>query len=74
LQVCRVKHEQHCFTFTGLHHVAEYLATSPKYQMSPALLGQTDALEAALAATVPDQPLATDSTVTYVVAHHRGAR
>jgi ubiquinone/menaquinone biosynthesis C-methylase UbiE len=72
LQVCQVKHEQHHFTFTCLQHVAEYLATSPKYQMPPALLGDPDALEAALTAAVPDQPLDTDSTVTYVVAHHRG--
>jgi SAM-dependent methyltransferase len=73
LQVCRVEHEQHRFRFTGLRHVAEYLATSPKYQMPPALQGQANAIEAALIAAVPDQPVDTDSTVTYVVAR-RGSR
>lgn len=73
LQVCRVEHEQHRFRFTGLQHVAEYLATSPKYQMPPTLHGQVDAIEAALIAAVPDQPVDTDSTVTYVVAR-RGSR
>ena len=73
LQVCRVEHEQHRFRFTGLRHVAEYLTTSPKYQMPPTVQGQVDAIEAALIAAVPDQPVDTDSTVTYVVAR-RGSR
>lgn len=68
LQVCQVEHEQHRFRFTSLRHMAEYLATSPKYQMSPTLQGQVDAIEKALIAAVPDQPVHTDSTVTYVVA------
>jgi ubiquinone/menaquinone biosynthesis C-methylase UbiE len=74
LQVCHVEHEQHRFTFTSLRHVAEYLATSPKYQMPAVLLGRADAIAAALTAAVPDEPLETESTVTYVVARRRGPR
>lgn len=73
LQVCQMEHEQHRFRFTSLRHVAEYLATSPKYQMPPTIQGQVDAIENALIAAVPDQPVHTDSTVTYVVAR-RGPR
>jgi SAM-dependent methyltransferase len=73
LRVCRVEHEQHRFRFTGLRHVAEYLATNPKYQMPPTLQGQKGAIEAALIAAVPDQLVDTDSTVTFVVAR-RGTR
>lgn len=72
LQVCHVEHEQHHFTFTSLRHVAEYLATSPKYQMPAALLRRADAIAAALTAAVPDGPLETESTVTYVVARRQG--
>lgn len=72
LQVCHVEHEQHRFTFTSLRHVAEYLATSPKYQMPAALLGRADAIQTALTAAVPDEPLETESTVTYVVARSQG--
>jgi hypothetical protein len=68
-----VEHEQHRFRFTGLRHVAEYLATSPKYQMPPTLQGQAGAIETALIAAVADQPVDTGSTVTYVVAR-RGSR
>jgi SAM-dependent methyltransferase len=74
LQVRDVEHEQHRFTFTNLRHIAEYLATSPKYHMPPILLGRTDAIEAALTEAVPDRPLATESTVTYVVACREGPR
>lgn len=72
LQVCHVEHEQHRFTFTSLRHVAEYLATNPKYQMPAALLGRADAITAALIAAVPDEPLKAESTVTYVVARSQG--
>lgn len=72
LQVCHVEHEPHRFTFTSLRHVAEYLATSPKYQMPAVLLGGADALEAELTAAVPDEPVETESTVTYVVARRQG--
>jgi SAM-dependent methyltransferase len=74
LQVRDVEHEQHRFTFTNLRHVSEYLVTSPKYHMPAALLGRTDAIEAALAAAVPDRSLETESTVTYVVARREGPR
>ncbi|MFL6124239.1 class I SAM-dependent methyltransferase [Actinophytocola sp.] len=74
LQVCHVEHEPHRFIFTSLRHVAEYLATSPKYQMPAVLLGRADAIAAALTAAVPDEPLETESTVTYVVARRQGSQ
>ncbi|GAB3448649.1 class I SAM-dependent methyltransferase [Actinophytocola sediminis] len=74
LHVCQVAHERHRFRFTSLRHVAEYLATSPKYHMPSTLQGQVDAIEAALITVVPDQPVDTDSTVTYVVARRGGSQ
>ncbi|MFM9442614.1 class I SAM-dependent methyltransferase [Streptomyces acidiscabies] len=71
LDVLTVREEEHRFLFTGLDHVAEYLATTPKYRLRPGLYGNPDALTAALHARLPDGPLATRSTVTYVVARTR---
>ena len=68
LTVEQVIHEQHRFRFQGLDHVAEYLATSPKYDLPIELAGNSTALVAALRAVVPDRPLTLTSTVTLVVA------
>jgi len=68
LDVNRVIHEQHCFRFADLGHVAEYLATSPKYTLPAPLRGNHLALAAALRARLPDRPVPATSTVTYVVA------
>ena len=68
LAVRRAVHETHQFTFPALADAAEYLATSPKYDLPPALAGSADALAAALAARLPDQPVTATSVVTYLVA------
>ena len=68
LSVELLDHEQHTFTFTGLGHVAEYLATSPKYALPAELAGRPAELAAALRSGLPDQPVTTTSLVTFVVA------
>lgn len=75
-EVSRVLHEEHHFRFADLAHVAEYLATSPKYVVPAPLRGNHLALAAALRARLPDRPVPATSTVTYVVATrppHRAA-
>jgi ubiquinone/menaquinone biosynthesis C-methylase UbiE len=68
LSVRQVTHETHRFTFHTLDAVAEYLATSPKYELPSALTGNPDALTTALRRRVADAPVTATSTVTYVVA------
>ena len=68
LAVRRAVHETHRFVFPTLGDAAEYLATSPKYDLPPALAGSADALAAALAARLPGQPVTATSVVTYLVA------
>jgi ubiquinone/menaquinone biosynthesis C-methylase UbiE len=68
LDVRAILHEDHRFRFPDLDHAAEYLATSPKYDLAAGLYGNPDALSAALRERLPDQPVTTTSTVTYVVA------
>lgn len=65
LAVRQAVHETHRFTFPALADAAEYLATSPKYDLPPALAGSADALAATLAARLPDQPVTATSDVTY---------
>jgi ubiquinone/menaquinone biosynthesis C-methylase UbiE len=77
LDVIAVEHEAHRFTFTGLDHAAEYLATNPKYRLAPGLYGNPGALAAALREghPGPDGPVTTNSVITYVVARpSRGHR
>ena len=69
LSVRLVTHETHRFTFPALADVAEYLATSPKYDLPPALAGNPAALATALRQRVPDAPVTATSVVTYLVAH-----
>lgn len=72
LNVITTEHEEHRFTFDGHEHVAEYVATNPKYDLAPGLYGKPGALAAALHELLPDAPIATSSVITYVVARHRG--
>ncbi|MEV7971190.1 class I SAM-dependent methyltransferase [Sphaerisporangium sp. NPDC088356] len=72
LPLIHVEHEEHRFSFTGLDHVAAYLATSPKYDIPAGLRGHSSALAAALRARLPDAPVHTTSTVTYLVAARPG--
>jgi len=74
LSVVSVENERHEFAFTGLQHVAEYLATSPKYHLPAVLVGQPQALAAALGERMPDRPVTTSSTVTFVIARRAGGR
>ncbi|MFF4989732.1 class I SAM-dependent methyltransferase [Streptosporangium saharense] len=72
LPVEHLEHEEHGFTFTDLGHVAEYLATSPKYHLPAGLRGDPDAIAAALRACLPDTPVSTTSVVTYLLARKPG--
>lgn len=74
LDVLAVEHEEHSFTFDGHEHVAEYLATNPKYDLAPGLYGNAGALAATLHEFLPDRPLTTKSLVTFVVAQSGGGR
>ena len=69
-----VEHQEHSFTFAGHDHVAEYLATNPKYDLAPGLYGNAGALAATLHEFLPDRPLTTTSLVTFVVAQSAGGR
>lgn len=68
LTVTRVEHETHAFTFTDLAHAAAYLATCPQYAIT-ADLRQPVALTEALRACLPDGPVTTTATITYVIGH-----
>ncbi|MGH3421822.1 MAG: class I SAM-dependent methyltransferase, partial [Streptosporangiaceae bacterium] len=66
LTVQKVEHEIHTFTFTDLAHTAAYLTTCPQYPL-PAELRQPAALAAELRARLPDGPVTTHATITYVI-------
>jgi SAM-dependent methyltransferase len=66
LDVRQVIHEAHRFVFPALADVAEYLSTSPKYDLPPGLAGQPAALTAALRQRTADEPVTATSVVTYL--------
>ncbi|MGH3685848.1 MAG: class I SAM-dependent methyltransferase [Pseudonocardiaceae bacterium] len=68
LDLKQTLHHQHTFCFTGFDHIAEYLATSPKYTLPASFIGNPTALALALRGSLPDEPLTMSSTVTYLVA------
>lgn len=68
LRVRRVEHQRHVFRFRNLRHVAEYLATTPKYRLPSDLATDAGRLGEALRARVMDRPVTATSTVTYLVA------
>lgn len=68
LRVQRIIHHPHRFTFASLAEAAEYLATSPKYHLPATLAADPAAITAALRDRLPDDPVTTTSTVTYVTA------
>jgi SAM-dependent methyltransferase len=70
LDVRQVIHDTHAFTFPALADVADYLATSPKYELPASLGGDSARLAAALRRRLPDEPFTMTSAVTYVVAQH----
>jgi SAM-dependent methyltransferase len=67
LTICHIEHHEHRFTFADLDHVADYLTTSPKYAILAGLRGGAAPLAGALRARLPDEPVTTTSTVTYVI-------
>lgn len=68
LSVQHVVHHVHRFIFSSFASAAEYLATSPKYQLPADMSGDPTAIAAALRARLCDRPVTTTSTVSYVVA------
>ena len=72
LDVVTTENEEHLFTFDGHDHVAEYVATNPKYDLAPGLYGNPGAVAALLHEFLPDRPITTRSAITYVVAKPRG--
>ncbi|GII34625.1 hypothetical protein Pmi06nite_80670 [Planotetraspora mira] len=71
LRPVHLEHEEHRFSFSGLDHVAEYAATNPKYRLPTGVRGDAAAIAAALRTQLPDEPVHTTSTVTYLVAARR---
>ncbi|WP_242454728.1 class I SAM-dependent methyltransferase [Bailinhaonella thermotolerans] len=67
LTVRYIRHDEHVFRFDDLDQVAAYLATSPKYHLPSELLGHPEALTRALKNRLPNRPITTTSTVTYVI-------
>ncbi|MFC8660632.1 class I SAM-dependent methyltransferase [Streptomyces sp. NPDC057199] len=74
LDVVTLENEEHAFTFDGHDRIAQYVATNPKYDLAPGLYGNPAALAAVLHEFVPDQPLTTQSVITFVVAQPGGGR
>jgi ubiquinone/menaquinone biosynthesis C-methylase UbiE len=74
LSVQLVMHHAHRFTFSSFASAAEYLATSPKYQLPAAVAGDPAAITGALRARLPDGPVTTTSTVSYVIARRSAGR
>lgn len=60
--------QEHTFRYTSLTHLAEYVATCPKYQLPDELAKHPARLAVALRRRLPDTPVTTTSTVTYLVA------
>jgi hypothetical protein len=68
LDVRQVTHETHRFLFPALTDVADYLSTSPKYDLPPGLAADPAALAAALRQRMADDPVTATSIVTYLTA------
>jgi ubiquinone/menaquinone biosynthesis C-methylase UbiE len=67
LKLRHVESEEHQFVFADLSHVAEYLATSPKYELPPVLRNNPSGIAHMLKTSGGDRAITTASTVTYVV-------
>lgn len=66
LTVSSLEHEPHTFTFHDLAHAAAYLSTCPQYAI-PDALRPPGALARALRSRLPDEPLTTTATISYLV-------
>lgn len=65
----RVQHrcdQHHTFRFEDFDHLAAYVATSPKYRLPGGLRREPTRLARALRGRLPERPLTTSSTVTYI--------
>lgn len=70
LRVVDVVDQRHEFRFDDLDAASEYIATIPKYVV-PEHLRAPGALSAQLRRRVPDRPVVTRSTVSYIIAEKR---
>lgn len=68
LTVQRLLHQEHSFRFEEFTHVAQYLATSPKYELPERVRDKPAELATALRRALPEEPVTATSTVTYLVA------
>jgi SAM-dependent methyltransferase len=68
LRVEQVLRQQHVFRFAGLDQLASYVATSPKYHLPEHLTGDAGRLADELRRRLPDRPVITTSTISYVTA------
>lgn len=73
LDVWRIIHDTHAFTFPALADLAEYLATSPKYGLPACLTSDPAGLAAELRRRLPDKPFTMSSVVTYLIARRAAA-
>jgi ubiquinone/menaquinone biosynthesis C-methylase UbiE len=73
LAVEQTIHERHVFRFADLGHLAEYMSTVPKYRLPPHLRNGPKVLATELRRRLPEGPVTTTSTVTYVVARRASA-
>jgi ubiquinone/menaquinone biosynthesis C-methylase UbiE len=67
LRIARRVDQEHTFRFANLNHLAEYAITNPKYLLPTDLTGDPQRLAAELRRRLPDNPVTTTSTVTYLV-------
>jgi ubiquinone/menaquinone biosynthesis C-methylase UbiE len=68
LTVRRRVDQLHTFHFPDSQHLADYVATCPKYRLRDRLSADPTQLGAALATWIPEAGVTTTSTVTYLVA------
>ncbi|MEV5407301.1 class I SAM-dependent methyltransferase [Thermopolyspora sp. NPDC052614] len=68
LRAVHLEHEQHTFVFADLGHVADYLATTPKYELPSGLTGNSEAISAQLRTRLTERPVRATSTVTFLLA------
>jgi SAM-dependent methyltransferase len=73
MDVLQVIHHPHRFAFASLDCAAEYLATSPKYELPATLTADQAAIAAVLRRRLPQGPVTATSTVSYVTATRRKA-
>lgn len=71
LDLIDVYHHQHRFRFINAEHAAEYVATSPKYQLPQGAWGNVGHVARALDTELRGRSLEATSTVSYILARRR---